>query len=292
MGLSRWFTAGRHCKKAWDSVGGHRRDFMVGCPLAVAPVSSCTVLGDRWIAPHLAVCTLFDCSRWTCSVTQVVRCTPLWPASWLPAVDKSRGSKSVLVQRVWEVYDERLQFMSCQDALLLDASLAVGDVSQAWAVWSGAVEAALVDAYRFSGGPLPSRGLVLGRGSASFRVVWLGGHKVRKARGYAADVFLYRDSSIAPLLDLRRRLKAVMELVDAMIRYGVSLSRSVELSAQWDKILGIGPLFPVTLADFEGLRSIGLGDFYHGVCGIHHRLCDFIHSIVVHRRDEAIRGWA
>ena len=32
------------------------------------------------------------------------------PASWLPAVDKSRSSKSVEVQRVWEVYDERLQF--------------------------------------------------------------------------------------------------------------------------------------------------------------------------------------
>ena len=88
--------------------------------------------------------------------------------------------------------------------------------------------ASLADAYRFSGGPLPSiglvRGLVLGRGRASFRTVKLGGHKVRKARGYAADahdaadVFLYRDSSIAPLLDLRRRLKAVIELVDAMIR--------------------------------------------------------------------------
>ena len=35
--------------------------------------------------------------------------------------------------------------------------------------------------------PLPSRGLVLGRESASFRVVRLGGHKVRKARGNAAD---------------------------------------------------------------------------------------------------------
>ena len=234
---------------------------------------------------------------WTCSVTQVVQRTPLWPASWLPAVDKSRGSKSVEVRRVWEIYDERLQFMSRQDALLLDASLASGDVSQAWAVWSGAVESALVDAYRFSGGPLPSRGFVLGRGRASFRVVRLGGHKIRKARGYAADahdaadVFLYRDSSIAPLLDLRRRLKAVMELVGAMIRYGVSLSRSVELSAQWDRILGIGPLFPVTLADFQVLRGVGLGDFYHGVCDIHRRLCDFIHSIVVHRRDEAIRGW-
>ena len=34
---------------------------------------------------------------------------PFWPASWLPAVDKSRSSKSVEVQRVWEVYDERLR---------------------------------------------------------------------------------------------------------------------------------------------------------------------------------------
>ena len=126
---------------------------------------------------------------------------PFWLASWLPAVDKSRSSKSVEVQRVWEVYDERLQFMSRRDALLLDASFAAGDVSQAWAVWSGAVESALVDAHQFSCGPLPSRGLVLGRGRASFRVVRLGGHKVRKGRGYAADahdaadVFLYRDSS-------------------------------------------------------------------------------------------------
>ena len=173
-------------------------------------------------------------------------------------------------------------FMSRRVALLLDASLAAGDVSQAWVVWSGAVESALADAYRFSGGPLPSRGLVLGRGRASFRFVKLGGHKVRKARGYAADahdaadVFLYRDSSIAPLLDLRRRLKAVMELVDAMTRYGVSLSRSVELSAQWDRILSIGPLFLVTLDDFQVLRGVGLGDFYHGVCGSHRRLSDFM----------------
>ena len=119
--------------------------------------------------------------------------------------------------RVWEVYDERLQFMSRQDASRLDDSLDSGDVSRAWLVRSGAAEAALADAYRFSGGPIPSRGLVLGRGSASFRVVRLGGHPVRKARGNvadvqdAADIFLYRDASIAPLLDVRRRLKAVMD---------------------------------------------------------------------------------
>ena len=173
--LAAGFGPAVTCKKAWDSAGGHRRDCMVGCPLAVAAVLSCNVQADRWVASHLAVRTLFDCCRWICSVTQVVERTHLWPASWLPVVDKTRGSKSVEVRRVWEVYDERLQFMSCRDASLLDDSLAAGDVSRAWAVWSGAVETALADAYRFSGGPLPSRGLVLGRGNASFRVVRLGG---------------------------------------------------------------------------------------------------------------------
>ena len=52
-------------------------------------------------------------------------------------------SKSVEVQRVWERDDDRLQFMSRQDALLLDESLDAGDISQAWLVWSSAAETAL-----------------------------------------------------------------------------------------------------------------------------------------------------
>ena len=69
------------CKRDWDATGGRRRDFMVGCPAAAA-VLSCRVQADRWIAPHLAVRTLFDCCRWTCRVTQPVQRTPVWPASW------------------------------------------------------------------------------------------------------------------------------------------------------------------------------------------------------------------
>ena len=79
------------CMREWGSGGGTRRDFMVGCPLLAAAVLTCTVQADRWIAPHLAVRALFDYGRWSCSVTQPVRFSPLWPASWLPAVDKSRG---------------------------------------------------------------------------------------------------------------------------------------------------------------------------------------------------------
>ena len=139
--------------------------------------------------------------------------------------------------------------------------------------------------------------MILGRGAALLRRVQLGGPWVRRARANAADAhdaadaFLYRDSSIAPLLDMRRRFKAVMDVLDAMIRYGISLSRSVELSAQWDRILAIGPLYPVTLGDLDVVRGVGIGEFHRIVSDVHRRLSDFLHAIVVHRRDEGIREW-
>ena len=52
------------CKRSWEAVGGHRRDFMVGSPLTAAALLSCKVQPDRWIAPHLAVRALFDYDRW------------------------------------------------------------------------------------------------------------------------------------------------------------------------------------------------------------------------------------
>ena len=88
--------------------------------------------------------------------------------------------KSLEVQRVWEIHDDRLQFI-----LLLDESLRVGDVSRALLVWSRAAETALADPFRFAGGPVPVRCLGVGRVTARFRVVRLGGLEVRKARGIA-----------------------------------------------------------------------------------------------------------
>ena len=64
------------CMREWGSGRGTRRDFMVGCPLAAAAVLSCAVQLDRWVAPHLAVRTLFDYCRWECWVTQPVQRTP------------------------------------------------------------------------------------------------------------------------------------------------------------------------------------------------------------------------
>ena len=90
---------------------------------------------------------------------------------------------------------------------------------------------------------------------------------------------------------MRRGFKAVMDVLSAMIRNCGSLARSVELTAQWDRILAIGPLHPVTIRDLDMVRCVGVGEFHRMVSDVHRRLSDFVHAVVVHRRDEAIRGW-
>ena len=100
----------------------------------------------------------------------------------------------------------------------------------------------------------------------------------------AADIFFYPDSSVAPLLEMRRRFKAVVDVLDSMISRGVTLSPSVELTAQWSKILSLRPLYLVMLDDLHAVEGFGLGE-------VHRRLSDFIHGVVVHRRDEATREW-
>ena len=71
--------------------------------------------------------TLLDFCRWECSVTQPVQRTVLWPASWLPAVDKSRGL-SRLKFSGFRKFTMSVFNMSRHDALHLDESLNADDV--------------------------------------------------------------------------------------------------------------------------------------------------------------------
>ena len=91
---------------------------------------------------------------------------------------------------------------------------------------------------------------------------------------------------------MRRRFKVVMDVLDSMIRHGVTLARSVELTAERDKILSMWLLYPVTMDDIHVVEGSGLGDFHRVVGGVRHRLSDFIQGVVVHRRDEAVRVWS
>ena len=134
------------CKRSWTAAGGHRRDFVIGCPLAAAAAAallSCKIQTDRWIAPHLAIRALFDWGRWESWVTQPVHCTPLWPGSWLPAVERV----GALSQLRFRGFGMCMMSVSRQDAVLLDDSLDACDVSMAWVVLSRAAESALADAY-------------------------------------------------------------------------------------------------------------------------------------------------
>ena len=108
---------------------------------------------------------------------------------------------------------------------------------------------------------------------------------------------MYRDPSAAPLLDLRRGLKAVMDVLNAMIRDGFrwhgwwSSRPSGMKSSGWGlSILLLGRIFSrlgvVVLASLVVLLGIFIVSFLISSMG---SLC-VIHS-VVHRRDEAIRGW-
>ena len=102
---------------------------------------------------------------------------------------------------------------------------------------------------------------------------------------------LEHDASSAVLLDLRGWLKAVGDALHAAIRDLFTLARSLELTVQWDGIVRVGPAFPITVQDFDMARSGGLGVWLQVVEGLHRRLSEFIHGIVVHRREEAVPGW-
>ena len=88
------------------------------------------------------------------------------------------------------------------------------------------------------------------------RTVRFGGPRVREARRNfldpleGSDVFMYHDASTAVLLDLRRRFTAVVDVLRAVFRDGVTLARPLELIVQWDVVLRIGPGFSYHYAGF------------------------------------------
>ena len=66
------------------------------------------------------------------------------------------------------------------------------------------------------------------------------------------------DASAAIPLDLGRGFKVVVGVLHAMIRDGITLARSLELTAQWDGIVRNGPVHPLTVQNFDLARRGGL----------------------------------
>ena len=149
------FASGRQpgvtCKRSWDSAGGSRRDFSVlllqfqsvwfkrigGFFLTWLFVRTLSI-HDRYLKFHSRFCArLFGLPPGCLCILKVVGLS----------LRRFRGLGLFMTIGC--------SFMTRADAIGLDEALGDGDVSHAWSIWSSAAEAALADAYRFSGGPVP-----------------------------------------------------------------------------------------------------------------------------------------
>ena len=157
-------------------------------------------------------------------------------------------------------------------------------------------EGALADAYCLAGGPMPMGGILrLGRGRFNSTREKLGGTQMRKTRPYRSDpgeaedlagVYLY---SLALVIRLRRRLRVCIDIAASIMVHGFTLSRSFELSHQWEKILADGPTGPVTQLEFLGMG--GLRDFHAWVVGLFNQVVEFVRKVVNQRKEHNIRAW-
>ena len=145
--------------------------------------------------------------------------------------------------------------------------------------------------------PGPASGLVLGRGVIRVRTVRLGGPIVRSVRRSSAcdgdvdDVSLYRDSSAAPVLDLRRNLRAILDLLDSIIKWGASLARDVQLLHLWDSVVRLGSLGSVHVHEYEAARVCGVCESRRIVAELHGRVSTFVKGLVAYRRNVGITAW-
>ena len=154
----------------------------------------------------------------------------------------------------------------------MNAGLAAGDPTAAWAAWSAAAERVLPDAYRLAGGPLPLGGaLRLGRGRREFYQERLGVFQAGKVRpdrsdpGEADDVAGYY-RSLGSCIAVEAEVEDLHGYFAAFLSNGFTLARSVVLAHQWEKVLAHGPVGPVTQVEFlclGGLRDFSrLGGFF------------------------------
>ena len=226
----------------------------------------------------------------------MVRFSVLGPASWVACSDKSRSSRSVEVRRIWDVYDEFLSLVPPAFWEGVRSSILAGDVSSAWRVWSFSAEVSLVRAFVGSGGPIPGSGFRLGRGAAQFKSIPIdcpvvGGLRSDLGSGDGQAVHLFKDSSVSRVVILRRRLGCVPSVLDGIFRNGFTSSRDLELVAQWGAVVSAGPCGPLCSANLAVSPAVGLSLFGDHVRVVYDVVVDFLHRVVVFRRDVAVRSW-
>ena len=96
---------------------------------------------------------------------------------------------------------------------------------------------------------------------------------------------------MAPLVDLRRRLRAVLDIIAAIGRSGFTVSRGLELTRQWGSIIAGGPQGNITAGALARVAGLGLVDMEASVVDLPQTSDSFLQNIVRSRRDKALLGW-
>ena len=170
----------------------------------------------------------------------------MWPAHWVKAGDKSGHSTSQDVINRCEARDSELQNMPMESIRKQQNSLNAGNVFSAWESWSTASEVhhamhTVQQVARWS-----PQWYLKKKGMLKTRVSALAAPKYMtpgcSCCGDGSLVHMYRDSSIAPNLNQRRRLKTVLDVLQSVRDSGFSISRWLELSKRWKNVITAGPL--------------------------------------------------
>ena len=226
-----------------------------------------------------------------------VRFSPLWPAFWVAAVDKTKTSKSAEVQGIWEIYDKALEFIPVGQAIAIRDALLDRDASAAWTAGSSSAEHVLDHAFCLAGGPVPPGGLVKGRGSAALSEGFIGGNRIHKLRyacadlAHASEVHFFRDTSVAPILRLRSKLVTVLNLLQSFCRGGFTMERALYLDELWGSVVSGRPVGVFDWDLLVGCPNFGLDGFCDTIADIIARITELIQKVVQHRKESAIRSW-
>ena len=292
------------CRFDREEGTGSRGDFFVGCPGALAASQACYVT-DRWLTPHFSVVASFRIGAWKTDVACPIACQPLWPACWLDTPDRSSSSSSRIVRDVWDVYRDVLGVVPEDVVLALRDAVSRSAVDDFWSIWSRNAEAGLFRAFSLAGGPIAAgSSAFLGRGLPRIRSRRLGGRAVgrsgacrlyRVSHSDEVDIRSARhvvNSSLAPVLLFRGRLKSVADVLKGIRSRGFTQARWEALLRCWDDVCRHGLCGPIcSLHPWDEWVLPDLHGFYKWVFDAFDLLNDFTKQVVVCPRETGIRKW-
>ena len=173
--------------------------------------------------------------------------------------DRSSSSSTRVVQDVWDVFGDVLGAVPDDVVLALRDAVSRSSVDDFWSIWSRSAEDGLFRAYPPAGGPtVAGSSAFLGRGLLRIRSKRLGGRAAggrgscrpyRVSQGDEVDVHCaqyFVNSSFAPVLLFRRRLKSVADVLKGIRCKGFTQSRWDALLGHWDAVCRHGPCGPIS----------------------------------------------